>query len=461
MWIPLNETIGCVDERRTEARKAHNSKNFLSQTCMGSLSTSDATFTSEFTTESNQATLGKNSLGNIIIGHPLSRSADFSAKQVSICATISAISSLDQGCSGGRCLTCSLDGLRSNHPRCTIRTNSTAAKNSLSDEGRIKTATISSPSTRAISEKISPNATMSSANFNLTFLSSITLSSTWPIRRSVKERSLNNMTSSIELSPSNDDTDNDIILDYGSTELHCSGSESDNENVPHHYSEHFDLLEEKNVPCLIKSIDLTLNDTTASHGTSATECFDDDLCEDWDDGHDENEIEIESENENDGENDNDSHNNTPVEFKAGKAVDDIDLGVVAGIAEIEVEVYTVSARSSFKIHNEVMSTCDWSFMQENKLKRKNSKKNSRSTEKSASKGGYPFVYVENGKEVHKDYVSSCSQSDCSDDDGNENDSDEEDDDDGDIDTYFMNKISKKNKHLNNEVFCNSNNLFCG
>ena len=401
-WNHLSETTGCISDGANNIKRSMRTQRAgFSQSCHLARETLDTTSTSEISNQSDELSfVHHNITAKSDSFHMLAKSVDSTLKPNSICTTISAISSLGQGCFSGRCLSCSLDGLRAFHPKCTINTDSSPILGTDSMCGHSSSCPATSRNVSRKFMKSSPSATLSSANLNMTFLSSMTLFSTWPGRSL-----LNN--SSYYLHQKDDLLETDSF-DFTSEIEFLSEAEAANCKGY--------ILDSKGTKKLANSVNLsndfvseTSTNSTASHKSSVTEVFCDDLCEDWDDGHE-----------------NDDYDNDDKNY-----VDDVISNAVSGDLEInDTEVYVASEQSSVKVHNEVMSACDWSFLQDDKIKTKK-----KSVKKSRTKPFSP-IGEHASRECENSSVSSCSRSHYSDE-------EDEEDDDGSFDKYFMNEISKK------------------
>ena len=397
----LSETTGRISDGVSKVkRNIRQQRAGFSQSCHLSGQTLNTISTSEISNQSDELSFVHHNLSaNSGTAHILSKSFDSAIKPNSICTTISAISSLGRGCLSGRCLSCSLDGLRAFHPKCTINTDSSPVDETNFIRQHDSSYRDTSRNSSRQFTKSSPSATLSSANLNMTFLSSMTLFSTWPGRSLLTD--LHKKEDLLETDSFDFISEIDFISKAEATK--CKGY----------------ILNSKGTKKLANSVNLPNDFVTeistnsiSSRQSSVTEVFCDDLCEDWDDGHD-------------NDDDDDDY-----EKKYG---DDVVSNAMSNDPELNyteligVDVYITSEQSSVKVHNDVMSACDWSFLQDDKIKAKK-----KSVKKCKTKPFSP-IGEHASRECENSSVSSCSRSHYSND----------EDDDGSFDKYFMNEISKK------------------
>ena len=413
-WIQLSQTIDCINERTPPGKRSNRKQSAaLSQSCHVSRETFDTTSTSEYSNQNDELSLERRKVsdasGSTQRPH---KSADSTEKHNSICTTISAISNLGQECLSGRCLSCSLDGLRAFHPKCTVRTDSLVIRS-------IDTACAHESSGRTFGKnsvrnslKNSPCATISSANLNMTSLSSMTLFSTWPGRSAVHNPCCHLHNGDYLLETASFDFSSEIEFLSEADAAKYTGNILSSEGIVKLVNSTTDTSDDNSLSCEADSEVCT--NSIPSHVSSVTEVFCDDLCEDWDDGH-----------ENDNANEEDIVSNS------------IMNNLEAEVVDLDVEVYTASEKSSVKLHNEVMSACDWSFLQDDKIKTKK-----KCTKKKVAKAFSP-IGERGSSESESGSVSSCSRSYYSDED--------EEDDEGSIDKYLMNEIIKRKMNGNYQV----------
>ena len=324
-----------------------------------------------------------------------------------------------------RCLSCSLDGLKVRHPRCDTRVN-----------GVMKTR----PSCDTITEtSLHFERSQQISHVNTTF-SSVTLHSTWPSRwhNSGTEKFLRASTGAdIDLTTVSSSDSLEIV----SCDPHCGEDEEEERKNIAAGNIAVDIIQ-KDKKCFLVPTDQlnqgddilkknpceedVLKNVPHRNNTLKNDPYGDDICEDWDDGHESDE--------------NDSSTYT-CDGTVQQDKESHDESVVC-ISEVDIDVYTVSSKSTEIHQNEVMSLCDWSFLVESKRKKTKEKKLSKKIKSALL-----------SKKKFNDDVSSCSQSHDEietedDDDGSEEEEEEEEEEDNDhgsVNKYFMNQMKKKKK----------------
>jgi hypothetical protein len=403
MGLPLSETIDCIQSKIS--RKRQISPKRLSQSCHGSLKASICTLSSEFSGLTDEKTIDTVDVlrpylsdqdNHVIITVVPEEEKDVRLSLKSICVTVSAISHLnEEDPLLERCLSCSLDGLKVRHPRCDSKIDG------VHGNGAVGGAIIDGSGT------ISQNCggRHSTSNLNATFLSSVTLHSTWPRRKAEIARS---QVLPRDLPIAN--TDQNIPSCSDSLEV-VSCDES--EKMGDYKSQNISIgsaLELISDGCAENALETSGSEPISAIDANGTYG----ICEDWDDDHltDENDLSV-----------NSIHTQESGQILATVKDDLKSIKSHIEVSNPDVDVYTVSEKSAEKVPNEVMSNCDWSFLQENKKTNKLSKK-----KKSL------LACKEDDLEGYNS-VSSCSLSE----------DDDDDDDNGSVDQYFMNEISKRKK----------------
>jgi hypothetical protein len=403
MGLPLSETIDCIQSKIS--RKRQISPKRFSQSCHGSLKASICTTSSEFSGLTDEKTINtvdflrpclSDQDNHVILTVIPDEQENVRLSLKSICVTVSAISHLnEEDPLLERCLSCSLDGLKVRHPRCDSKINGAHGS------GTVGGAIIDGSG--AIS--LNCGGRHSTSNLSATFLSSVTLHSTWPRRKAEIARSQ-------ELPRGSPIANIDQSIPSCSDSLEivsCDESEKMGDDESQNISIR-SILELISDGCAESSLETSESQPIAAidtHGTFG-------ICEDWDDDHltDENDMSVNSINTQESG-----------QIMATAKDDLMSIKFLIEVSNPDVDVYTVSEKSSEKVPNEVMSNCDWSFLQENKKINKLSKK-----KKSL------LACTEDDLEGYKS-VSSCSLSE----------DDDDDDDNGSVDQYFMNEISKRKK----------------
>ena len=410
MGLPFCETIDCIQSKISRKRQIISKR--LSQSCHGSLKASICTTSSEFSGLTDEKTIdtvdvlrtcSSDEDDRLILNVLPYELKDVRLSLKSICVTVSAISHLyEEDLLLERCLSCSLDGLKVRHPRCDSKIHRTKTNGEAIADG---------------SCAISPNCggRHSTSNLSATFLSSVTLHSTWPRRKGDVARSQ-------ELPRESPFVNIDQNIPSCSDSLEvvsCDESEKIRDDESQNISIG-SILQIISDGCSEKALETSgsgsgseLIGAMDAQGTYG-------ICEDWDDDHltDENDMSMDS-----------IHTQESGQILATAKEDLKSIKSLIEVSNPDVDVYTVSEKSSEKVPNEVMSNCDWSFLQENKKMNKMSKK-----KKSL------LACKEDDLEGNNS-VSSCSLSD----------DDDDDDDNGSVDQYFMNEISKKKKRAGKQV----------
>jgi hypothetical protein len=422
MGLPLSETIDCIHGKLTEKKilQPRRSKR-LSRSCCSSFNQSSCSLSSEFSCNSNiSCLLLTNEVNCNLLRESKLQEGRVRKSVNSICVTVSAITHLsDYDSLKDRCLSCSLDGLKVRHPRCDTRVN-----------GVIKTRP---PCDTITDTSLHFEKSQQISHVNTTF-SSMTLHSTWPSRwqNSGTEKfprastgadiDLTTMSSSDSLEivscdpHSGEDEEQErtniaagnIAVDIIQKDKNCFLVLTDQLN-------HGDNILKKN-----PSEEDVLKNGPHGNNTLKNDPYGDDICEDWDDGHESDENASTYTCDGTLRQDKESHDDS-----------------VVCVSEVDIDVYTVSSRSTEIHQNEVMSLCDWSFLVESKRKKKKEKKLLKKT-KSA---------LISEKKLNDD-VSSCSQSHDEiedDDDNDDSEEEEEENDHGSVNRYFMNQMKRKKK----------------
>lgn len=423
MVLPLSETIDCIHGKLTEKKILQPRRsNRLSRSCCSSFNLSSCSTSSEFSCNSKTSCLLLTNEVNCNLLRESKHQEGRARKSVnSICVTVSAITHLsDDDSLKDRCLSCSLDGLKVRHPRCDTRVN-----------GVMKTR----PSCDTITEtSLHFERSQRTSNLNVdTTFSSMTLHSTWPSRwqNSGGEKFLRASTGAdIDLTTISSSDSLEIV----SCDPH-SGEDEEQERTNIAAGNIAVDIIQKDKNCFLVPIDQLIqgDDILKPSGedvlkiaprtniTLENDPYGDDICEDWDDGHESDESDSRTYTcEGTVRQDKESHDDS-----------------VVYVSEVDIDVYTVSSKSTEIHQNEVMSLCDWSFLVESKRKKKKDKKLLKKI-KSA---------LISEKKLN-DEVSSCSQSQDELEEGEEDDDDseeeeEEDNDHGSVNKYFMNQMKKK------------------
>lgn len=450
MVLPLSETIDCVHGKLMERKMLQpNRSKRLSHSCCSAFKLLSCSTSSEYSAKCNTSCFSATDEVNCNSPRDSMRPEGRVKKLVnSICVTVSAITHLsDEDSLKDRCLSCSLDGLKVRHPRCDVRVSGVTKVGPLRE---LITDT---------SLHFERSHQLSNAN---TAFSSVTLHSTWPSRWQ------NNSTAKLLRAATGADIDLTTMsysdsLEIVSCDPHC-GVDEEEERTNIAVGNIAVELIQKDKNCFIVSIDQSSEEGDILKKTSCMEPapenesygentqisdpygnntqlsdpyvvvdilqndpYGDDICEDWDDGHESDE------------------NNTST-YTCDDAPENKELNSHCeseiNKSEIDkVDVYTVSSKSTEKHKNDVMSLCDWSFLVESRRKKKK--------EKSLIKE-IVISCIVCEKKLNDD-VSSCSQSHDDMREGVEDDYDYddsegvEDNDHGSVDRYFMNQMKKKKK----------------
>lgn len=422
MGLPLSETIDCIHGKLKEKKTIQpGQSNRLSRSCCSSFNLSPCSTSSEFSYNSKTSCLLLTNEVNCNLLRESKQQEGRVRKSVnSICVTVSAITHLsDDDSLKDRCLSCSLDGLKVRHPRCDTRVN-----------GVIK---IRPPCDTITDKSLHFEKSQQISNVNTNF-SSMTLHSTWPgrWRNSDSEKFLRASTcADIDLTTMTYSDSLEIV----SCDPHCGEDEEQERTNIAAGNIAIDIIQ-KDKNCFLVPIDQLNQDgdimkknptdendlRSIPRGNNAlkNDLYGDDICEDWDDGHESD------------ENDASTYTCDGTVRQDKKSHD----GSVIRTTEVDIDAYTVSSRSTAIHQNEVMSLCDWSFLVESKRKKKKEKKLLKKT-KSA---------LISEKKINDD-VSSCSQShdEIEEEEDDDDDSEEEEDNDhGSVNRYFMNQMKKVN-----------------
>lgn len=336
MMILCNQTFAYID-RKLEVRKDKQRKEIFSQSCISLSGNSIYTTTTNNTTSSSEGFYAPPGLSRTEEFQKVSTEDSHHKDKInlftsnSICTTISAISSLNRSINvKGRCLSCSLDGLKLLHPQCCGKLDVNFSTGILT----------------TVSQK-------NDSILNISLRSSITFSNTWP-KRDGKNRSMkqskkveyHSLTVHDQCHRDNYDSNLDSSDTPVSTKIANIGrSLPRNQRSNSFNDENWNLSGKYFDPNLGSIINTSDN-------------LGDDLCDDWDDGHS-------SQDEDDD-----------MEMNIMK---DQDVEREA----IEVDLYNLSDHGSDQLdtkHNAVMSICDWSFMEENNKRKKRASKNKKGVE---------------------------------------------------------------------------------
>ena len=461
--VLLSETIDCIHGKLMERKMLQpNRSKRLSHSCCSAVKLLSCSTSSEYSANCNTSCFSATNEVNYNSPRDSMRPQGRVKKLVnSICVTISAITHLsDEDSLKDRCLSCSLDGLKVRHPRCDVRVNG------VTKVGPLRELITDTSLHFEMSHQLS--------NVNTVF-SSVTLHSTWPSRWQ------NNSTEKLLGAATGADIDLTTMsysdsLEIVSCDPHCGEDEEeertniaagnvaveliqkdkncfnlsidqssdegdtleeisyeepaqkkdprgDNTQISYPYGDNTQISDLKNNPY---GDNTQISDPYVVVDILQNDPYGDDICEDWDDGHESGE------------------NNTSM-YTCDDAPENKELNSHGesekNKSEIDkVDVYTVSSRSTEKHENDIMSLCDWSFLVESKRKKKK--------EKNLIKEKVISCAVREKK--LNDDVSSCSQSHddmgegVDDDDDDYNDSEEvEDNDHESVNRYLMNQMKKK------------------
>ena len=438
--VLLSETIDCIHGKLMERKTLQpNRSKRLSHSCCSAVKLLSCSTSSEYSANCNTSCFSATNEVNYNSPRDSMRPEGRVKKLVnSICVTISAITHLsDEDSLKDRCLSCSLDGLKVRHPRCDVRVNG------ITKVGPLRELITDTSLHFEMSHQVS--------NANTAF-SSVTLHSTWPSRWQ------NNSTEKLLKAATGADIDLTTMsysdsLEIVSCDPHCGDDEEEERTNIAAGNIAVELIQ-KDKNCFIVSIDQSSEEGDTLKKTSYKEPapkkdpfgdnteisepyvvvdilqndpYGDDICEDWDDGHESDENNTSTYTCDDAPENKELNSHG----ESGKNKSEID----------KVDVYTVSSKSTEKHKNDVMSLCDWSFLVESKRKKKK--------EKSLIKEKVISCAVCEKK--LNDDVSSCSQShddmgEREDDYDEYDDSEEvEDNDLGSVNRYFMNQMKKKKK----------------
>jgi hypothetical protein len=424
MVLPLSETIDCIHGKLTEKKILQPRRsNRLSRSCCSSFNLSSCSTSSEFSCNSKTPCLLLTNEVNCNLLRESKHQEGRVRKSVnSICVTVSAITHLsDDDSLKDRCLSCSLDGLKVRHPRCDTRVN-----------GIIKTRP---PCDTIIDTSLHFEKSQQISNVSTTF-SSMTLHSTWPSRwqNSGGEKFLRASTGAdIDLTTISSSDSLEIV----SCDPH-SGEDEEQERTNIAAGNIAVDIIQKDKNCFLVPIEQLnqvedvlkknpseediLKNVFHRNNTLKNDPYGDDICEDWDDGH---------------ESDENGSSTYTCDGTVRQDKESRDDSVIY-VSEVDVDVYSVRSKSTEIHKNEVMSLCDWSFLVESKRKKKKERKLLKKTKSALI-----------SEKKSNDDVSSCSQShdeiEEEDDDDDSEEEEEEDDDHGSVNRYFMNQMKKKKK----------------